>query len=150
MHFEIKEMRMEKQTIKGELNESGLPEIYMYVKNASLDITSSPLSVIVDTGSGVSLIKTNIANSLKLEIIGKTKILRPVNDGFGGNMNKYNATLIIGEKLHISDVNIGELKQESYPCDLLLGMDIVKYCSFYYDPQNRSFELTFDPMNFAK
>lgn len=134
--------------VKGQLNEHGLPYVFMYAVNEYTGAMTIPLEAVIDTGCAASLIKRGVADILGLKSISKSILQRPIEPDL--ELNNYKAKLIVNDSLQISDVTLKELTQDSYPCELILGMDIIRYCDFYYNSNDGIFDLVFHTDNFEK
>jgi hypothetical protein len=128
--------------IRGQLDESGLPHTFMSVVNRANNLkTAIPLTTVIDTGASVSLIKTEIALELGFMPIGTSTLQRPIEPDL--ELNVFNADIIVNDSLTLTDIKLKELTQKNYPCELILGMDIIKYCDFHYNSKDRLFDLIF-------
>lgn len=133
---------MREITIRGELDESGLPHTFMSVESKDNDLKIAiPLKTVIDTGSAVSLIKTEIAIALELKVIGTSMLQRPIESDL--KLNVFNADVIVNDSFTIPNAKLEQLTSKDYPCELILGMDIIKDCDFYYHSKDHHFDLIF-------
>jgi len=126
--------------INGFTDESGLFYINSSITNGG--ITIKDIKTIIDTGAGHTHIHPNLAKQLNLKQIDFSNSINPIS----GNekVKRYEIDIII-EKIKIPKIKVKEFTDLGYPCGILLGIDIIRYCDFKYEALTKTFSLTIFP-----
>ena len=129
---------MNDKKINGSVDELGYIYIMTSVINLEKGIRIDDVKTIIDTGAFSSFIQKDLASELKLNSIKTAEYTNPLEGKIKANV--FSIELIIG-KTQFTKFRITEFNQKNYPCGILIGMDLIKYCELTYSGKNKTFEL---------
>ena len=129
---------MNDKKINGSVDELGYIYIMTSVINLEKGIRIDDVKTIIDTGAFSSFIQKDLASELKLNSIKTAEYINPLEGKIKADV--FSIELIIG-KTQFTKFRITEFNQKIYPCGILIGMDLIKYCELTYSGKNKTFEL---------
>ena len=125
--------------IKGKIDEYGFPYLETEIINPENGLQAFNVKTIIDTGSAYTLVKPELLNGIKItNSIGTTELLNPIR---GENISNIFEIDLKINNFRIPKIKARELKEHTYPCGILIGIDIIKYCNFEYNSKTNSFTL---------
>ena len=87
--------------------------------------------------------KPELLNGLKINnSIGTTELLNPISGENTSNIFEIDLKI---KNFRIPKIKARELKELTYPCGILIGVDIIKYCNFNYSSKSKEFTLDLFP-----
>ena len=105
------------------------------------------VKAIIDTGAAYCLIKSDLIDYLQLiSDSSDSNILHPI-EGLQ-NVEKYFLDMQIdvenidGVAL-IKNLRVGKLNADDYPADMIIGIELLRFCQFTYNAIEKTFELQF-------
>jgi predicted aspartyl protease len=129
---------MNDKKINGSVDGLGYIYIMTSVINLEKGIRIDDVKTIIDTGAFSSFIQKDLAVELKLSSIKTAEYTNPLEGKIKAEV--FSIELIIG-KTQITKFRITEFNQKTYPCGILIGMDLIKYCELTYSGKNKTFEM---------
>ena len=137
---------MNDKIINGTIDEFGFVYINSIIINPKNNIAVEEVKSIIDTGASNSFINISLIDGLKLDAINSVEYRNPLQGTVKTEI--YEIELILG-KTKFQKFQVRKLNDQTYPCGLLIGMDIIKYCELNYSAKNKTFELEL-PKSFNK
>ena len=126
--------------IKGQLDEYGFPYIETEIINPINGLTAFNVKTIIDTGSAYSVVKPELLKDINLlKAIGESEFKNPIYGLIKTNIFEINLKI---DKYKIPNLKVRELKEPTYPCGAIIGIDLIKYCEFNYSAKSKEFTLT--------
>ena len=131
------------QVIAGGFDEDGFPFITLQVLNKKGD-QSLRVKAIIDTGAAHCMIREEVALKLQLPELRTADYRHPV---FGPMpLKEYLMDLHFGdngtnEGTIIEGVRAGTLVDPHYPAPLIIGVEVLRHCTFEYNGRNQTFTL---------
>lgn len=132
------------RTIAGGFDEHGFPflqiEVWNKGRNAFL-----PAKAIIDTGAAHCMIREELAQQLALPELRVADYRHPV---FGTMpLKEYIMDLRFdsspgADSPVLEGIRAGTLIDLNYPAGVIIGVELLKYCSFSYNGSERTFTLT--------
>ncbi len=130
--------------IPGSFDEYAFPYLDLEVCNKKKNL-SYRAKAIIDTGGAHCMVREEIATELQLPelrvadyrhpVFGKMPIKEYIMDlCFEGNSQSGGAI--------IEGIRAGTLIDPAYPASVIIGVEVLKYCTFNYDGPNRAFTIT--------
>lgn len=134
---------MEKM-VTGTFDEDAFPYLELVVLNKKKDL-SVTTKAIIDTGAAHCLVREEVARQLQLETLRTADYRHPL---FGKMpLTEYLMDLQFDQNgqqvATIEGVRAGTLVDPHYPASVIIGVEVLKYCTFTYDGRQRSFTLGF-------
>ena len=134
---------MEKM-ITGTFDEDAFPYLQLQVLNSKKDLAVTA-KAIIDTGAAHCLVREELAQQLQLETLRVADYRHPV---FGKMpLTEYLMDLRFDQNgqqvATIEGVRAGTLVDPHYPASVIIGVEVLKYCTFTYDGRQRTFTLGF-------
>ena len=102
---------------------------------------SLKLSAMIDTGATGTVIKTGLAEQLKLNPIGSILMNTPTSESFF--CFQYNVQLIFPSNVNIDSVIVTEAPLQGQHIQCLIGRDVLCHGVFIYNGYDNSFTLSF-------
>ncbi|MBD0365610.1 MAG: hypothetical protein ICV53_05835 [Flavisolibacter sp.] len=130
--------------IKGAFDEDGFPYLNLQVLNRNKNL-SAPAKAIIDTGAAHCLVREEIAVQLELEelrvadyrhpVFGKMPIKEYIMDlCFEGDCQR--------DGLIVEGIRAGTLVDPYYPASVIIGVELLRHCTFTYDGRQQTFTLS--------
>lgn len=132
------------KTITGSFDQDAFPFLHLRVMNKEKALSVIE-KAIIDTGAAHCLIREELAKQLELKTLRIADYRHPVY----GKMELTEYIMDIsfensGETIaSIEGVRAGTLIDPNYPAALILGVEVLKLCTFVYDGPNQAFTLNF-------
>jgi hypothetical protein len=134
--------------IPGSFDEWGFPflEIQVWNKERNLFL---PAKAIIDTGAAHCMIREELAVKLQLPELRVADYRHPV---FGTMpLKEYIMDLRFdnnpqNDSAVMEGIRAGTLIDLNYPADVIIGVELLKYCSFSYNGREKTFTLTTYPL----
>ena len=130
------------QVFNGKIDEFGFPFLIVDILNPKTEEVILNAKAIIDTGAAYSHIKKEVIRNLKLtsskEVIVKHAVDGEVESGI------FNINIIFNKKINVPNID-ARLLHTDYPSDLIIGLDIIKYCNFQYNSKNKTFSFQLFP-----
>ena len=132
------------RSIAGGFDEYGFPFLLIQVWNKKENI-SLPARAIIDTGAAHCMIREELALKLHLPELRVADYRHPV---FGAMpLKEYIMDLRFDntpgtESAIMEGVRAGTLIDLNYPAEVIIGVELLKYCSFSYNGVAKTFTLT--------
>lgn len=129
--------------IDGSFDEYGFPYLTIQVFNKVKDL-SCMVKAIIDTGAAHCMIREDIAIQLELEELRTADYRHPVfgkmpikeyllNLGFPDKQQNKHAIL--------EGIRAGTLMDSNYPAPVIIGVEVLRHCTFEYDGRKQTFTL---------
>lgn len=132
-------------TLSGRFDEDGFPCLDLQVLNKKGG-RSERVKAIIDTGAAHCMIREDLARRLQLPELRVADYRHPV---FGAMpIREYLMDLCFsgnGTGPVIEGVRAGTLVDLAYPASVILGVELLRHCSFEYNGPLRSFTLCLNP-----
>lgn len=124
----------------GLIDEFGFPYLNVDIINPATNETICDAKAIIDTGAAYSHMKQHVIDALSLTSSGQLTSKHLTDGDITSGI--FEATIKFNKSIIIPPIKARVLHQEQYPSDLILGLDILKYCNFQYNCQHTfEFEL---------
>ena len=130
--------------ITGSFDQDAFPFLNIGVMNKKKGL-SALQKAIIDTGAAHCLIREDLARQLELEtlriadyrhpVFGKMKLMEYIMD-IGFENNGQTIALIEGARA-------GTLVDPNYPAAIIIGVEVLKLCTFTYNGPDQTFILSF-------
>lgn len=125
--------------IKGNVDNHGFCSIMVSVSNSKTSENISNLKAIIDTGAANTFIKKDVLSQLGItDSTGDSFNVSPTNKIVISK--KYNVNLLFGN-IELLDFEINEFNEERFPCDVLIGINILRNCDFSFYGEKEEFYL---------
>jgi predicted aspartyl protease len=134
---------MDNRTIEGLVDEFGYPYLIVNIIDPITRYTLTGLKAIIDTGAAYTHVKRQLVEILKLTPIDKTTIKHLTDGNIVSDIFIIN--LKFGKIIEVPDIKARILTQPDYPSDLIIGLDIIKFCDFSYNSKSKSFNFVLFP-----
>jgi predicted aspartyl protease len=131
-------------SIAGRFDEYGFPFLEIQVWNKQQEVFL-PAKAIIDTGAAHCMIREELALQLQLPELRVADYRHPV---FGTMpLKEYIMDLRFDTNPAtnspvLEGVRAGTLIDLNYPAGVIIGVELLKHCSFSYNGQNKTFTLT--------
>lgn len=130
--------------ITGGFDEDGFPYLNLQVLNKKKN-TSFDAKAIIDTGAAHCLIREEIALRLQLEELRIADYWHPVFEKVP--IKEYIMDLCLDGNSQnggviIEGIRAGTLIDPNYPASVIIGVELLRHCTFAYDGRNQSFTLS--------
>lgn len=132
------------RTITGHFDEYGFPYLDLQVWNKQQNLYL-PAKAIIDTGAAHCMVREEVAAQLQLPELRVADYRHPV---FGSMpIKEYIMDLCFssdgqGGGSIIEGVRAGTLVDPNYPAAVIIGVELLKYCSFSYNGREQTFTLS--------
>ncbi len=127
----------------GHIDEYGFPYLIVDLINPITNDVIMDKKAIIDTGAAFTHIKQNIIDSINLKATGNTEIKHLTDGNLKSELFKVN--IVFNGLISVPNVETRLMIQPEYPSDLIIGLDIIKHCDFYYDSSNKRFSFSLFP-----
>lgn len=132
------------RSITGHFDEHGFPYLDIQVWNKGRNVFR-PAKAIIDTGAAHCMIREELAVQLGLPELRVADYRHPV---FGKMLLKeyimnlrFDGSPEAGNSI-LEGIRAGTLADLNYPADVIIGVELLKHCSFSYNGYEKSFTLT--------
>lgn len=130
--------------VTGTFDEDAFPCLQLQVLNKKKDLAVTA-KAIIDTGAAHCLVREELAQQLQLEVLRVADYRHPV---FGKMpLTEYLMDLQFdqnGQQVAIIEgIRAGTLIDPHYPAAVIIGVEVLKYCTFTYEGRQRTFSLEF-------
>lgn len=130
--------------VTGTLDEDAFPYLQLQVLNKKKEL-SVTAKAIIDTGAAHCLIREELARQLQLETLRLADYRHPL---FGKMpLTEYLMDLRFDQEGReiavIEGIRAGTLVDSQYPASVIIGVEVLKYCTFTYVGRQRTFTLGF-------
>jgi hypothetical protein len=130
-------------TIEGSFDEYGFPYLDILVLNKAKDLSCN-VKAIIDTGAAHCMVREDIAAQLHLEELRIADYRHPV---FGKlPIKEYLMNLSFQDKTQnaqaaMDGIRAGTLLDTNYPAPVIIGVEVLRHCSFEYDGKKQTCRL---------
>ncbi|HYH14440.1 MAG TPA: hypothetical protein VD794_04430 [Flavisolibacter sp.] len=130
--------------VTGTFDEDAFPYLHLRVMNRKKELSVSA-KAIIDTGAAHCLVREELAQQLQLETLRVADYRHPV---FGKMpLTEYLMDLRFDQEGRqmaiIEDIRTGTLIDPYYPASVIIGVEVLKHCTFNYNGPQKSFSLCF-------
>ena len=132
------------RSITGGFDEHGFPYLEIQVWNKERNVFL-PAKAIIDTGAAHCMIREELATQLQLPELRVADYRHPV---FGSMPIKeyimdlrFDSNAGTGSPI-MEGIRAGTLVDLNYPASVIIGVEVLKYCSFSYNGFDKTFTLT--------
>jgi len=132
------------KVVTGTFDEDAFPFLQLQVLNKKKGLAAT-VKAIIDTGAAHCLLREELARQLQLETLRVADYRHPV---FGKMpLTEYLMDLQFdqdGQQVAtIEGIRAGTLVDPHYPATVIIGVEVLKYCTFTYAGRERTFSLSF-------
>lgn len=130
------------RTIHGKLDEFGFAYLPVIIAKEKGEETQA--KAIIDTGAAHCALKKHLIEKLQLEAVSKSSY---THVQFGEMLfNDYFVNLILDAEnptgcIVVKSVKVTEFNSDDYPCDLLIGVDLLQHARFEYNGLEKNFTM---------
>jgi len=128
---------MNKQEFNGQLDEFGFPFLLVDLINPLTNQTIVKAKAIIDTGAAYSHIKQHVIDEINIKSNGEIDTKHLTDGNLKTGVFKIN--IRFNESITVPDIEARLLHLPEYPSDLIIGLDILRYCDFHYNSVEKSF-----------
>ncbi|WP_445750000.1 hypothetical protein [Polaribacter sp.] len=134
---------MSKQEFNGELDEYGFPFLLVDLINPITKQTIIKAKAIIDTGAAYTHVKQNVIDAINVKPNREIETKHLTDGNLKSGIFKIN--IRFNESITVPNIETRLLHLPEYPSDLIIGLDILRYCNFHYDSVQKSFSFHLFP-----
>ncbi len=136
--------KLMEKSIMGDNDVHGFPYINVGISKFGDDNIKIKLKAIIDTGAAHCLLKPSLISQLNLESFGTEEYIHPQN-GIQ-KVGNFSINLFLDTENEsgcalIQNVRVSQLDAESYPAEMIIGVELLRHCSFMYNGRENMFQL---------
>ena len=130
--------------VTGTFDEDAFPFLQLQVLNRKKDLMMTA-KAIIDTGAAHCLVREELAKHLQLDILRVADYRHPVYGKLP--LTEYLMDLRFlqdGQQVGVIEgIRAGTLVDPHYPASVIIGVEVLKHCTFNYDGRQQTFSLGF-------
>ncbi|MBL7129218.1 MAG: retroviral-like aspartic protease [Ignavibacteria bacterium] len=114
------------------------PSVIQLYNDKKEKVPTKKVIGLIDTGASKTAIDKNIASELNLIARDKQKVLTPSGDS---EHYLYDIVIVLENIKYLIPLQVFGAVLDKQPYDVLLGRDILRYCTLIYNGWNNSYDL---------
>jgi len=134
---------MNKQEFDGQLDEYGFPFLLVDLINPISKQTIIKAKAIIDTGAAYTHVKQNVIDAINVKSNREIETKHLTDGNLKSGIFKIN--IRFNESVTVPNIESRLLHLPEYPSDLIIGLDILRYCDFHYNSVQKSFSFHLFP-----